>query len=138
MLGTAFAAEPGVANRGQQYGVGEHLATPRGRAIEPVVREALARLLPDDKTPWLDPANAAAIGGYWTRSNDVGIDVVAVDRAPVARRIGLIGSIKWLENAEFDHRDVVALIHCDEVGGERPCGNLCSPRSHRSLAVILT
>ncbi|MGH2603802.1 MAG: ATP-binding protein, partial [Dehalococcoidia bacterium] len=36
----------------------------RGRAIEPVIREALRRILPDDRR-----AVAGAVGGYWTRAN---------------------------------------------------------------------
>jgi hypothetical protein len=51
----------------------------RRRAIEPLVRESLARLLPDGLLP-----AAPAIGGYWTRSNDIGIDLVGADRRAVA------------------------------------------------------
>ncbi len=90
----------------------------RGRAIEPVVREALSRLLPDARTPWLDPADVAALGGYWTRSNDVEVDLVAADRSPVARRIGFVGSIKWRERGDFDVRDLGQLHrHRDRVPG---------------------
>jgi hypothetical protein len=46
----------------------------RGRAVEPLVREALARILPDERLP-----AAAAVGGYWTRTNDVEIDIVGAD-----------------------------------------------------------
>lgn len=52
----------------------------RGRAVEPLIREALARLLPDDRLP-----AAPAVGGYWTRTNDVEIDIVGADRAPLPR-----------------------------------------------------
>jgi uncharacterized protein len=76
----------------------------RGRAVEPLVRDALARLLPDDKLPV-----AAAVGGYWTRTNDVEIDIVGADREPVAKRLLFVGSIKWLEGAGFDAHDLVAL-----------------------------
>lgn len=75
----------------------------RGRAIEPILREALARLLIED-APW-EPSNAAEIGGYWTRSNDVEVDLVAGDRSPVAQRIGFLGSIKWYESQPFSRRD---------------------------------
>jgi AAA+ ATPase superfamily predicted ATPase len=81
----------------------------RGRAIEPVVREALSRLLPDDRTPWLSLDDTTAIGGYWTRSNDVEVDLVAADREPVAQRIGFVGSITWHENAPFEHRQLLEL-----------------------------
>lgn len=76
----------------------------RGRAIEPLVREGLARLLPVGDLP-----AAGAIGGYWTRNNDVEIDLVGADRAPIAKRIHFLGSVKWLENAPFDDHDLLAL-----------------------------
>ena len=78
----------------------------RGRAIEPLVREGLAHLLPARGLP-----AAAVVGGYWTRSNDVEIDIVGADREPVARELLFLGSVKWLENAAFDDHDLVALQH---------------------------
>jgi hypothetical protein len=77
----------------------------RGRAIEPLIREALARLLPDDQLP-----AAAAVGGYRTRSNDVEIDVVGADRAPIAQHLLFAGSIKWLDNKPFDQNDLLTLL----------------------------
>ncbi|MBQ0900454.1 DUF234 domain-containing protein [Micromonospora sp. U21] len=77
----------------------------RGRVIEPVVREALRRL-PGD----LLPAEAAVIGGYWTRTNDPEIDVVGADRGPVASRIRFVGSIKWQEKRPFDAHDLGRLL----------------------------
>jgi uncharacterized protein len=86
----------------------------RGRAIEPVVREALARLLPAQGIP-----AAPAIGGYWTRSNDVEIDIVGADREPVARQLLFLGSVKWLETAPFDDHDLVELQrHRDRITAE--------------------
>jgi AAA+ ATPase superfamily predicted ATPase len=76
----------------------------RGRAIEPLVRESLARILPDGELP-----AAPVIGGYWTRSNDVEIDLVGADRQPVAQRLLFLGSIKWLETSPFDGHDLAAL-----------------------------
>ncbi|MEU9884807.1 DUF234 domain-containing protein [Sphaerisporangium sp. NPDC051011] len=72
----------------------------RGRAVEPVVRERLARLLPDDDWP-----DAEVIGGWWNRRNNPEIDIVAADREPVAGRIQFVGSIKWLDARPFDRRD---------------------------------
>ncbi|WP_129667633.1 ATP-binding protein [Phytoactinopolyspora endophytica] len=69
----------------------------RGRAIEPLVRESLARLLPAQGIP-----AAAEVGAYWTRSNDVEIDIVGADRAPIAKQIHFVGSIKWLDQRPFD------------------------------------
>ncbi|WP_433356503.1 ATP-binding protein [Micromonospora saelicesensis] len=77
----------------------------RGRAIEPVVREALRRL-PSDHLP----AEAATIGGYWTRTNDPEIDIVGADRGPVARSISFVGSVKWQESRPFDAHDLGRLL----------------------------
>ena len=83
----------------------------RGRAVEPLVRESLMRLLPSRGVP-----AAPAVGSYWTRSNDVEIDIVGADREPVAKELSFLGSIKWLENAPFDPHDLVALQrHRDRV-----------------------
>jgi uncharacterized protein len=76
----------------------------RGRAIEPLLRESLARLLPAAGLPV-----APVVGGYWTRSTDVEIDIVGADREPVARRLLFLGSIKWRERSPFDDRDRAAL-----------------------------
>jgi uncharacterized protein len=75
----------------------------RGRAIEPLLRESLARRVPDDILP------SAVIGSYWTRSNDVEIDIVGADQKPKAKRLLFLGSIKWLDNAGFDARDLAVL-----------------------------
>ncbi len=77
----------------------------RGRAVEPLVREALTRLLPDGQLP-----AAPAVGGYWTRTNQVEIDLVGADRAPVAGRLLFVGSVKWQDNVPFDRHDEAALI----------------------------
>jgi hypothetical protein len=85
----------------------------RGRAIEPVVREALRRL-----PAGMLPADTAVIGGYWTRTNDPEIDIVGADRGPIAKRITMVGSIKWLENKQFDSHDLARLlVHRDRLPG---------------------
>ena len=75
----------------------------RGMAIEPVIRESLRRMdgLPD---------GTGAIGGYWTRTNDPEIDIVGADRESIAKKITMVGSIKWLENRPFDQHDLHELI----------------------------
>ncbi len=77
----------------------------RGRTIEPLVREALARHLPDGDLP-----AAPAIGGYWTRTNDIEIDIVGADRGPIAGTLLFVGSIKWLESSSFDNHDLADLL----------------------------
>jgi AAA+ ATPase superfamily predicted ATPase len=78
----------------------------RGRAVEPLIRESLARMLPAHGIP-----AAPRVGSYWTRSNDVEIDIVGADRGPIAGELLFLGSIKWLENAPFDNHDLVSLQH---------------------------
>lgn len=75
----------------------------RGRAIEPVVRESLARLLPDDSWP-----TTRAIGGWWPRSNDPEVDVVGADGRP-ASEIAFVGTIKWGSSRAVGAREVAAL-----------------------------
>ncbi|WBB82213.1 ATP-binding protein [Micromonospora sp. WMMD882] len=77
----------------------------RGRAVEPVIREALRRL-PDGFLP----PETTVVGGYWTRTNDPEIDLVGADREPVARRITFVGSVKWQENRPFDGHDLGRLL----------------------------
>ncbi|HEX4215738.1 MAG TPA: DUF234 domain-containing protein [Candidatus Dormibacteraeota bacterium] len=49
----------------------------RGRAVEPVIRESLARRLPDEAWP-----ETEAVGGWWNRRNRPEIDLVGADRGP--------------------------------------------------------
>lgn len=85
----------------------------RGRAIEPVVREAIDRL-PQE----LRPHGDGVVGGYWTRTNEPEIDLVLADRSPVAREIRGVGSIKWLESQPFDSHDLARLVaHRSQLPG---------------------
>jgi AAA+ ATPase superfamily predicted ATPase len=85
----------------------------RGRAVEPVIREALWRLADDEL-----PEGTDVVGAYWTRTNDPEIDIVGADRAPIAKRLTAVGSIKWLENKPFDARDLARLItHRSQLPG---------------------
>ncbi|MGC5010825.1 ATP-binding protein [Streptosporangium sp. DT93] len=77
----------------------------RGRAVEPLVRDCLATMLPDDEWP-----DTEAVGGWWNRQNNPEIDLVGADREPVARRIHFVGSIKWLDTRPFDRRDYDDLV----------------------------
>lgn len=111
--------EPGMPliERGRGHRVLETLRAGwgawRGRAVEPVIREALLRVR-DERIP----EGCNAIGGYWTRTNDPEIDIVGADRGPVAKRIGMVGSIKWLERKAFDDRDLARLItHRSQLPG---------------------
>lgn len=77
----------------------------RGRAVEPVIREALLRISPDIGWP-----DVEAIGGWWNRQNNPEIDLVGADRERAATRILFAGSIKWHTSRPFDHHDYTALI----------------------------
>ncbi|PXX61786.1 hypothetical protein DFR70_108344 [Nocardia tenerifensis] len=76
----------------------------RGRAVEPLIRQSLLRLLPNDQWP-----ETEAIGGWWNRQNNPEIDLVGTDREPVGTAIQFIGSIKWQDDRKFDRHDYDAL-----------------------------
>jgi AAA+ ATPase superfamily predicted ATPase len=85
----------------------------RGRAIEPVIRQSLLRL-----PAGILPDGTDAVDGYWTRTNDPEIDLVGADRAPIAKKVTMVGSIKWLEDKPFDGRDLARLIiHRSQLPG---------------------
>jgi len=73
----------------------------RGRAIEPVIREALSRLSPIPGLP-----AAAEVGGFWTRSNNPEIDIIGADKGPVAGTIAYAGTIKWRDNQPLTQGDI--------------------------------
>lgn len=76
----------------------------RGRTVEPVLRESLARLSPPVIRD--DADIPGVVGSYWTRTNNPEIDIVVADKEPVAGHILSLGSVKWLENAPFDAHDL--------------------------------
>jgi hypothetical protein len=76
----------------------------RGRAIEPIVRHALTRLLPDERL-----ADVAAIGSWWTRTHDVEVDVVGVDDADTPRRVTALGTIRWRDRRPLTRGDLAEL-----------------------------
>ncbi|PRZ08607.1 hypothetical protein BCE75_101273 [Isoptericola sp. CG 20/1183] len=85
----------------------------RGRAVAPLIREALWRSV----GPGLFE-HTGAVGGYWTRTNDPEIDLVGADRPGVAKTLTFVGSVKWLEHRAFDHRDLARLHrHRDQLPG---------------------
>ena len=46
----------------------------------------------------------------WTRTNEVEIDLVGADRAPVATTLLFVGSIKWHDRTAFDRHDEATLM----------------------------
>ncbi|HEU5416932.1 MAG TPA: ATP-binding protein [Streptosporangiaceae bacterium] len=83
--------------------IGRRWTSWRGRAVEPVIREALSLAAVD--LPWPE---ATAVGGWWNRAFDPEIDLIGADRVPVATRISYAGSVKWLDHP-FGSRDLAAL-----------------------------
>jgi hypothetical protein len=73
----------------------------RGRAVEPLVRESVFRMLPDERF-----GNAQYVGGYWTRKGDVEVDLVGAEEKVRPKRVAFVGSIKWRERTPFDGRDL--------------------------------
>ncbi|MGQ0575073.1 MAG: ATP-binding protein [Pseudonocardia sp.] len=81
----------------------------RGVAVEPIVRSGLDRLLPDARF-----GDTRHIGSYWTRSNDVEVDVVGAAEARPRDRVGLVGSVKWRESVPFGAADLRDLLRARE------------------------
>ncbi len=79
----------------------------RGRAIEPLVRISLERLLAD---PSLSErlGGARHVGAWWRRDHSVEVDLVGGDR-PDPGTIGFIGSVKWRERGQFSAKDLAEL-----------------------------
>nr|WP_262380236.1 DUF234 domain-containing protein [Nonomuraea sp. PA05] len=85
--------------------IGKSWTAWRGRAVEPIIRQSLARALPDDTWP-----DTEEIGGWWNRRNNPEIDLVGADKGPVAGHVHFVGSIKWLDNRPFDRHDYDQLV----------------------------
>lgn len=81
----------------------------RGRAVEPIIRDSLLRLLPDVGWP-----RTGAVGGWWNRQGNPEIDLVGTDRYPRPSEVHFVGSIKWYENKPFSVHDY------NRVAGDAP------------------
>lgn len=116
-----------LARRGQAAAafqlVERRWSTWRGRAVEPLVRQALELAFGAGNDPWPELVH---VGGWWNRQFNPEVDLVGVDLAPVARTIFFAGSIKWLASA-FDHRDYAALAAgAAQIPGFRDDGALAA------------
>jgi len=74
----------------------------RGQAVEPIIREALRRLRPPIGRTYY-------VGAYWTRTNDVQVDLVGVEKERGNVQVEFVGSIKWRDHARFDASDAATL-----------------------------
>jgi uncharacterized protein len=75
----------------------------RGRAVEPIIREALSIAAADLRWP-----EATVVGGWWNRAFNPEIDLIGADREPVARKLWYAGSVKWLDDP-FGRSDLAEL-----------------------------
>jgi AAA+ ATPase superfamily predicted ATPase len=82
----------------------------RGRAVEPLVRQSLERLAP---VPGL--GRARDFGGYWTRANDVEVDLVGVADRRRVQHIDAVGSAKWRDGQPFTTADAANLRRAASV-----------------------
>jgi len=88
----------------------------RGRAVEPLIREALelAAASASGDFPWPD---TEVVGGWWNRQFAPEIDLIGADRAPVAGTVFFAGSVKWLATP-FDRADLATLTQgASEIPG---------------------
>ncbi|HSK95579.1 MAG TPA: ATP-binding protein [Euzebyales bacterium] len=76
----------------------------RGRAMEPIARHALTRLLPDERL-----ADVAMLGSWWTRTHDVEVDIVGVDDADHPRRVAVLGTMRWRDRRPLTRSDLAEL-----------------------------
>jgi AAA+ ATPase superfamily predicted ATPase len=74
----------------------------RGKAVEPLVRRALASQALSSSLP----VQAVEIGAYWNRSNNPEVDIVGADRSPQATSVEFLGTIKWRENLPTGQADL--------------------------------
>lgn len=81
----------------------------RGRAIEPIVREAMLRLAPRMAVPL---SGIESVNPWWERSGTHEFDLVGAghDGLPLA-----VGSVKWRENQPFNDRDLTKLAAARSV-----------------------
>ncbi|MFG2597923.1 ATP-binding protein [Streptomyces sp. NPDC048462] len=75
----------------------------RGRAVEPLVQEAVYRLSPD--LPGLE--GGGPVGSWWNRGNSREYDIVVP--AASGKRVLLLGSVKWREAKRFSDRELSGL-----------------------------
>ncbi|MEU7140979.1 ATP-binding protein [Nocardia sp. NPDC046473] len=89
----------------------------RGKAVEPLVRDALELSALAGALPWKD---VTTVGGWWNRTFNPEIDLIGADRSPIANRIIFAGSIKWL-GTPFDRHDLAELTRAlTDVPGFEP------------------
>lgn len=79
-------------------------STFRGRAIEPIVRQAIEQALPGRRL-----GRTRHVGAFWNRTSTVEVDLVGGDARPQAKRVSFVGSIKWRDEQPFRRADAAKL-----------------------------
>ena len=84
-----------------------------GRAIEPLARDAIQRMLPDERF-----GAGEFVGAFWNRENSVEVDLVGGRGQTTSREIDFAGSINWRIQDKFDRSDLSKLTrHRDSIPG---------------------
>jgi AAA+ ATPase superfamily predicted ATPase len=76
----------------------------RGKAIEPVVRRSVERLLTDGSLSER-LGSAHHVGAWWRRDHSIEVDLVGGDKLE-PDKIGFIGSVKWRQRSPFSSDDL--------------------------------
>lgn len=76
----------------------------REAAIEPVIRDSLVRLLPDERL-----GAAEAVGGWWTRDQRVHVDLVGWSGEGKDAEAAFAGAIAWGDRGPFGKSDLQQL-----------------------------
>ena len=76
----------------------------RARAIEPIIRTAIERQLPDARF-----GEALFVGGFWNRDNSVEVDLVGGTGRDHTDTVSFIGSTKWRDSRDFGRNDFAYL-----------------------------
>ncbi|MCI0545966.1 MAG: DUF234 domain-containing protein, partial [Candidatus Rokubacteria bacterium] len=84
--------------------ISEQWGDHRGKAVEPLVRASIERMLPDERF-----GQARYVGSYWTRTGDLEVDLVGGREPHAPTPVSFVGSLKWRERSPFDRRDIANL-----------------------------
>jgi uncharacterized protein len=88
------------------YGqIRESFSSFAGRAIEPLARDAIQRMLPDERF-----GGGEFVGAFWNRDNSIEVDLVGGRGPATSREIDFAGSIKWRAQDKFDRGDLNKLV----------------------------
>jgi AAA+ ATPase superfamily predicted ATPase len=77
-----------------------------GLAIEPLIRDAIESVLPDERF-----GGAQVVGGFWNRDHSVQVHLIGADRRePPVGGIAFIGSVKWHPRRPATGSDIAELV----------------------------